>query len=132
MEHALLTLMLLCSPFEYTAESGFVIQHNCNPVNTRFVDETFTKVMRGQPDWIAEYGPKIARIDVATYYVERPCNPTVLYAVLPAANGYVIVLHPDIFKNLDEASLGRAFRVYADILQWRQAPNAGELYGCLN
>jgi hypothetical protein len=132
MEEVVITLMLLCTPFEVaTAGERLVVQHNCHQFSEQFMEETYRGAMAAAPAWVKQGLPLISRIVIATYYVRRPCSPTIRYAVLPRQNGYALVVHPDVFRNLDQPSLGRAFRHLSNVIQWRAAANSGELYGCL-
>ena len=132
MDQVIITLMLLCSPFELvTAGQKLVVEHNCHTFSQQFVEETYQTAIANEPDWVKQALPNLLRIVIATYYVRRTCSPTIRYAVMQKQNGYVLIVHPDVFRNLEQASLGRAFRHLSSIIQWRAAPNSGELYGCL-
>lgn len=131
-DQAIITLMLLCAPFEIiTSGEQLVVEHNCHIFSQQFLEETYQRAIASEPNWVKQVLPKITRVVIATYYVERTCSPTIRYAVLKKQNGYVLVVHPDLFRDLDQASLSRAFLHLSRVIQWRAAPNSGELYGCL-
>jgi hypothetical protein len=133
MNQIILGLMLFCSPLEAKSEAGFTVQHNCNQVNYQFLDEAIAHVQEQEQPWVKDVLPWTTRIVVATYYVPRDCNRTILWAVVPGANGSeVIVLHPDIFKNLDASAIAQALDYRIKVLKWEAESNAGVLHGCLN
>lgn len=132
MDQAIITLMLLCAPFEITtAGEQLIVEYNCHQFSQQFVEETYRSAVSDDPDWVKQFLPMVSRIVIATYYVRRTCSPTIRYAVMQKQNGYVLVVHPDVFRNTDQAGLSRAFRHLSKVIQWRAAANSGELYGCL-
>ena len=132
MDQVIITLMLLCAPFEITtAGEHLVVEHNCYQFSQQFVEETYKNAIADDPDWVKQAIPILSRIAIATYYVRRTCSPTIRYAVLQKESGYVLVVHPDVFRDLDQASLSRAFRHLSNVIQWKAAVNSGELYRCL-
>ena len=135
MSELFLGLMMLCSPFDVQTPMGVPVQQNCVHVDTEIVDRSLSRVLENETDLIVRGVMQHATsIVVAQYYFrDKPCQPTVHYGQQRRADGgLVVLLHPNVIRDRDEATLFKAFELAR--LRWHSPFSADYaiFYGCSN